>query len=78
MRQGDQINTYIRATFEDAPAERAGLRFGDRIVEIDGQSMTGKTYPEVRKFLLGPRGTVVKVTVVHSAELTERDGHDYS
>lgn len=67
MRQGDQINTYIRATFEDSPAERAGLRFGDRIVEIDGQSMVNKSYPEVRKFLLGPRGTVVKVTVLHSA-----------
>ena len=27
----------------------------------------GKTYPEVRKFLLGPRGTTVKVTVEHEA-----------
>src|SRR4029434_10514381 len=32
LRQGDQVNTYIRATFEDAPAARAGLRFGDKIV----------------------------------------------
>jgi carboxyl-terminal processing protease len=29
--------------------------------------MANKTYPEVRKFLLGPRGTVVKVTVEHAA-----------
>jgi carboxyl-terminal processing protease len=29
--------------------------------------MKGKTYPEVRKFLLGPRGTTVKVTVEHPA-----------
>ncbi|HLE63499.1 MAG TPA: S41 family peptidase [Pyrinomonadaceae bacterium] len=67
LRLGDQVNTYIRATFDGAPAARAGLRFGDRIVEVDGQSMRGKTFSEVRKFLLGPRGTVVKVTVEHAA-----------
>ena len=67
LTQGDQINTYIRATFEEAPAARAGLRFGDKIVAVDGQSMKGKSFPEVRKFLLGPLGTVVKVTVEHAA-----------
>jgi carboxyl-terminal processing protease len=66
LRQGDQVSTYIRATFQGAPAQRAGLRFGDRITAVDGQSMKGKTYPEVRKNLLGARGTVVKVTVEHS------------
>ncbi|MGI8837366.1 MAG: S41 family peptidase [Pyrinomonadaceae bacterium] len=66
LRQGDEVNTYIRATFEQAPAYRAGLRFGDRIVAVDDKSMKGKTFPEVRKFLLGTRGTVVKVTVEHA------------
>lgn len=65
LREGKDVNTFIRATFSEAPAARAGLRFGDRIVAVDGQSMKGKTYPEVRKFLLGPRGTTVKVTVLH-------------
>ncbi len=65
LREGSDVNTYIRATFNDAPAHRAGLRYGDRITAVDGQSMKGKTYPEVRKHLLGPRGTTVKVTVEH-------------
>ena len=65
LREGKDVNTFIRATFSEAPAARAGLRFGDRIVAVDGQSMKGKTYPEVRKFLLGQRGTTVKVTVLH-------------
>lgn len=67
LRVGDQIDTFIRATFDGSPAARAGLRFGDRIVEVDGQSMRGKPYSEVRRFLLGPRGTVVKVTVEDAA-----------
>lgn len=67
LRQGDEVNTYIRATFEDAPAARAGLRFGDKVLEVDGKSMRGKIYAEVRKVLLGPRGTTVKVTVEHAA-----------
>lgn len=67
LHQGDDLNTYIRATFQDAPAARAGLRFGDKIVAVDGQSMKGKNFSEVRKFLLGPLGTVVKVTVEHAA-----------
>ncbi|HEU4875597.1 MAG TPA: S41 family peptidase, partial [Pyrinomonadaceae bacterium] len=63
LREGKDVNTYIRATFPESPAWRAGLRFGDRILAVDENSMAGKTYPEVRKFLLGPRGTTVKVTV---------------
>src|SRR6266496_2360009 len=35
LHQGEDVNTYIRATFDGSPAARVGLRFGDRIVEID-------------------------------------------
>ena len=71
LREGSDVNTYIRATFPESPAARAGLRFGDRILAVDGQSMRGKTYPDVRKFLLGKRGTTVKVTVEHPANKQE-------
>ena len=60
---GATTDTYILATFEGTPAFRAGLRFGDRITEIDGQSVNGKPSSEVRDRLRGPRGTTVKVTV---------------
>ncbi|MCA1592394.1 MAG: PDZ domain-containing protein [Acidobacteria bacterium] len=62
-KMGDSANTYILSTFESTPAYRAGLRFGDRIVEINGQAVQGKPSSEVRDHLRGPRGTTVKVTV---------------
>jgi carboxyl-terminal processing protease len=66
LHQGDKVETYIRATFEDSPAWRAGLRYGDHIVAVDGQSMRGKPFFDVRTFLRGPRGTTIKVTVEHA------------
>lgn len=63
LREGDQVNTYIRATFEHAPAWKAGLLYGDRILDIDGKDMRGKNFYEVRQNLRGPRGSIVKVTV---------------
>ncbi|MDQ3801862.1 MAG: S41 family peptidase, partial [Acidobacteriota bacterium] len=61
--KGNVIATYIKATFEGAPAHRAGLRYGDKIVDVNGTSMLGKPFSEVRSFLRGPRGTTAKITV---------------
>lgn len=57
------IATFIKATFDGAPAHRAGLRYGDKIVEVNGVSMLGKPLIEVRNFLRGPRGTAAKIVV---------------
>ena len=59
---GDQADTYITATFDRSPAGRAGLRYGDRIVEVDGVKMSGKSSLEVRDKIRGPRGSTVKLT----------------
>ena len=61
--KGNVIATYIKATFDGAPAHRAGLRYGDKIVEINGTSMLGKSFSDVRNFLRGPRGTQAKILV---------------
>src|SRR5688572_26660820 len=63
----DQADTYITATFDSSPAGRAGLRYGDRIVEVDGVPMTGKSSLEVRDKIRGPRGSTVKITLERAA-----------
>jgi carboxyl-terminal processing protease len=63
FKDGETVWTYIRATFENSPAWRAGLRYGDRITEVNGVSMKNKAFFEVRNHLRGPRGTTAKLTV---------------
>ena len=60
---GNVIATYIKATFNGAPANRAGLRYGDKITEVNGKSMLGKSFVDVRNFLRGPQGTTAKIIV---------------
>lgn len=64
---GDSVDTYIIGTFQNAPASRAGLRFGDRIDAVDGVSMHAKPSGEVRDKIRGPRGSHVKVTITHAS-----------
>lgn len=61
--KGNVIATYIKSTFENAPANRAGLRYGDKIVSVNGVSMLGKPFTDVRNVLRGPRGTPAKLVV---------------
>ncbi len=65
---GEQADTFVTATFQNSPASRAGLRFGDRIIAVDGMTASGKSSLEVRDKIRGPRGSVVKITVERAAD----------
>ena len=65
---GEQADTFITATFQNSPASRAGLRFGDRIVAVDGVAMTGKTSLDVRDKIRGPKGSLVKISVERASD----------
>jgi carboxyl-terminal processing protease len=47
------------------PSEKVGLKAGDRIIEIDGEKVTGvkMTTSGVRKRLMGPKGSKVDIDV---------------
>ena len=53
----------IIAPFPGSPAERAGLRTGDRVVEIDGQRTRGWLTDETSRALRGPAESEVTVVI---------------
>ena len=62
-------DTYITSTFPDSPANRAGLRFGDKIVAVNGVPMTGKTSFYVREQIRGEKGKIVRLTIERASSL---------
>jgi len=53
----------IVSPISGSPSERLGLRPGDQIVQIEGESTYGITEDDVMKKLKGPQGTNVEVTI---------------
>jgi carboxyl-terminal processing protease len=53
--------------FDGGPAEQAGIRAGDRVLEVDGVSIVGVTLYEAIGLIRGPEGTEVTL-------LIEREG----
>lgn len=60
-RMGD--DTYIAEPYEGNPAEKSGLKAGDKIISIDGKPMHKKSSDDVSSALKGPKGTTIKVEV---------------
>jgi carboxyl-terminal processing protease len=54
---------YIVSPTEGTASYRAGLRYGDHIAGINGESTEGWTQAQVRSKLLGPEGTTVTVKI---------------
>ncbi len=55
-------NVYIVNVFEDTPAEEAGLKSGDVITSINGESVLGKTSSEVASAIKESSETLIKLT----------------
>jgi carboxyl-terminal processing protease len=62
LRDG-RIETYVVAVQRGSAAARANLRYGDRIVSVDGFPVTGSMVDVVRDRVRGPRGTTVRLVV---------------
>ena len=65
LRETDGDNQFfIDYPQYGSPAYRAGLRSGDQIVQINGTSLTDKTYGETLRLLRQPTETETQLTVV--------------
>ena len=58
----------ILAPMPDAPAEKAGIRPGDAILEIDGETAEGITLLEAVNRIRGRKGTAVELLILHVNE----------
>lgn len=58
----------IIAPLKDSPAEKAGLKAGDKILKIDETITADLTIEEAVKFIRGPKDTEVKLMILRDAQ----------
>ncbi|MBI1765452.1 MAG: S41 family peptidase [Acidobacteria bacterium] len=61
---------YILGVNPGLPAEKAGLRYGDALLAVDGKPAKDWTHADALKHVRGNRGTTVEVTVERVVERT--------
>lgn len=72
MGMKDDVITII-APLEGAPAEKAGLLPGDKIVKINGVISSSYSLDEAVKNIRGPKGTEVTLTIFRNGDEETRD-----
>ncbi|MBU93296.1 MAG: hypothetical protein CL723_01740, partial [Chloroflexi bacterium] len=58
-------DVVIVSPFEGSPAKEAGIRPGDIIIEVNGESLEGYSLMEAINIIRGPEGTSVELLVKH-------------
>jgi carboxyl-terminal processing protease len=61
---GNGCGLVVVEPIQGAPAEKAGLRAGDRITAIDGTTVDGQTVDQALARVRGQKGTTVTLTIV--------------
>lgn len=58
-------HVMVIAPLKGTPAEAAGIIAGDFILKVDGEDSTGWTVQQAVNKIRGPKGTTVKLTILH-------------
>ncbi len=70
MQRGDSI--LISEPYKGLPADEAGLKAGDRILAVGGESTKGKTTADVSSAMRGQAGTTVTLRLERAGKEFER------
>lgn len=70
LQQNNQV--MISEPYENLPAHKAGLKAGDIILKIDGESCEGKTTAQVSERLRGQAGSSIKLTIERNGKQIEK------
>ncbi|MCU1290705.1 MAG: C-terminal peptidase (prc) [Acidobacteria bacterium] len=54
---------YVQSVIPNTPADKAGIRYGDKFLQVDDKSAKDWSSAEVSKNVRGERGTTVKVQI---------------
>lgn len=74
MEIGIQNNTLtVVAPLKDSPAEKAGIKAGDKVIKIDGQSAADISVEAAVKLIRGKKGTPVVVSVLRDGLTSPKD-----
>ena len=68
IRHDEKREIMIINPLEGSPAARAGLKPGDRVLAVDGQSTTGWSLNRAVDLITGPEGETVNLTVRRTGE----------
>jgi carboxyl-terminal processing protease len=56
----------IAQVFPNSPAEKAGVKKGDKVKTVNGEDMSGRTSEEVANKIKGPEGTTVSIVFMRN------------
>lgn len=56
----------VAQVFPNSPAEKAGVKKGDKIKTVNGEDMSGRTSEEVANKIKGPEGTTVNIVFIRN------------
>lgn len=61
----EEKQIIVVAPISGMPAQKAGIKAGDAILEVDDKPTTGWTLAQTVEKIRGPKGTKVKLTILH-------------